>query len=448
MKYSAGIGWTLAALLAAGVAALVITSGGSLQFKNGSGVVDVALTRNDAKQLALTDGVYTFAKFGAGSIDAFSTNELDGEDLTVRARDGATATTYDVPLSATPEDHTLSMSGIIFKTSSASGLKGGQRVTIAGFTPADWNGSYLVYPQSTTTFWVSNASEDPCTVVGTCTAVPAKDGGSITLQPGTATEGGTRGSVLMPGVAENSICIGHNASAPNATDTDVIAIGSYCSASGINGVAIGYGTSAVASTEWGEPMAIGPNSATDGDYACALGQYAYALADYTTAVGAGSCANITKTSNIAGIDVVQKYDEYKLDSLANNTARTVIIWGDPVSVTATSTVTKTMPTGIHVWVEEVGVIVSTFSLNGGTLTTQPTLSFGVTGDNDKHRVAEITTLLTAAYTRERYTTLLTDVGETSLTMQITVAATITGGTSPVYKVRPYWVVRAVEDEDE
>ena len=57
------------------------------------------------------------------------------------------------------------------------------------------------------------------------------------------------------------------------------------------------------------------------------------------------------------------------------------------------------------------------------------------------------TLFTAAGTRERYTTLLTDVGETTLTAGVTIAGTIAGGGAGIaYRGRPYWGVRVVENE--
>jgi hypothetical protein len=100
-----------------------------------------------------------------------------------------------------------------------------------------------------------------------------------------------------------------------------------------------------------------------------------------------------------------------------------------------------MPTGGSFFVEEVGIVCSTLN---GTITTQPTCRFGTSADRDSLRAAEITTLLTALRTRERYTTLLTDVGETTLACGMTVPAVLNSATS--YKIRFYFRGIFVEDE--
>jgi hypothetical protein len=85
-------------------------------------------------------------------------------------------------------------------------------------------------------------------------------------------------------------------------------------------------------------------------------------------------------------------------------------------------------------------------MGGGSLSTQPTYTFGITGNDSKYLGSTTSTLLTALYKRQRHTSLAADDGETSMTFEITVAATVSGGSSPSYKARPYWVIRVVEDE--
>jgi len=378
---------------------------------------------------------------------AFHTDDQAGEDIYFQARDGDVGIAYDVPLSTTAGDHTSDGTYLKFTTQAAHGLVSQQSVTISGFTDSGFNGTFVIVNVPTpTTFWVSKAGSFTCTVVGTCAAMPARAGGNIILQPGIPTQGGATGTVQCPGPATGSTLIGVQ-STWCQVGPDSVTIGSYARAWSENSIAIGaYACSGDGVTDYQECLAIGANSTVDGTYGTGVGPYTDVDGAEATALGIGAVARLDHTVNITGVDIVQKSDAYKWNVLGNNCSRPTIIYGEPVTVLATSTVTQTMPTGCHVYIEECGVVCSTLTLNGGTLTTQPTLSFGITGTNAKHRAAEITTLLTASHTRERYTTLLTDVGETSLTMTITVAATITGGTSPVYKVRPYWVVRAVEDE--
>lgn len=98
------------------------------------------------------------------------------------------------------------------------------------------------------------------------------------------------------------------------------------------------------------------------------------------------------------------------------------------------------------WLEEVGWVVTELTLDGGSLTTQPTVRFGIVGSLAKYKAAAATTLLTATGKRARYTTLLEDDGETTFSAGMTVAGVITGGGgSEVYKGKPYWVYRILAD---
>ncbi|MHC4608606.1 MAG: hypothetical protein ACYTAF_16985, partial [Planctomycetota bacterium] len=63
----------------------------------------------------------------------------------------------------------------------------------------------------------------------------------------------------------------------------------------------------------------------------------------------------------------------------------------------------------------------------GVITTQPTVRFGTSGTPAKFVAAVITTLLTATYKRETFSTLLTDDGEVDLSFGVTSGAVV--GTS-------------------
>lgn len=256
-----------------------------------------------------------------------------------------------------------------------------------------------------------------------------QDGGNIILYAGASSGTGMRGTVQCPSEGTDSTAVGAYSYAGGAASA---AFGFYAYATGQDGLAVGEAA-----------------SVNSGDYGTAIGSSTVAEGDYASAFGAFAAARVTKTHNLAGLDTAQHdaWNQYtQFDELLSFSARPNVVHGREIDLLATSTVTLTLPAGVHAYVEEVGLICSTLSLDGGALTTQPTVSFGVTGDNDKHRAAEAMTLLTAAYKRERFTTLLTDDGETSLTMEITSAGVITDGTAPAYKARPYWVIRVVEDE--
>ena len=193
-------------------------------------------------------------------------------------------------------------------------------------------------------------------------------------------------------------------------------------------------------TQFDGDVRVGMPSAIDGSVklANASGADIVNLAQY---------ANVQRSINISGIDYALN-DSGEGDYWLNFSSRTNTIYGPEVDfLGAPADFTVTCPANCKVWVEEVGWILTVLTLDGGALTVQPTVRAGITGTLAKLLAAVPTTLLTAAGTRERYITLLTDVGETTLTAGFTVAGTIAGGGAGIaYKGRPFWVVRAVENE--
>ncbi len=383
-------------------------------------------------------------KFGIAPT-AFSKADTAGSDVVIRTRDANSTSTFAVAPTAVLADYTLDGTYGNFTSTGAHGLVAGQTVVIAGFTDNNFNGTFTVYDTPTaTTFRVVNALAGVCTVIGTMTATTARNGGSLILQAGVGVSGGIQGTVQCPsaGVVSSTV-IGLMATA-FVPGTDSVTIGSYARATEANGIAIGAFACAIGSAEG---ICAGSNSKVDSDYATAIGPYTEGIGLESTALGVGAITNLANTLNIAGLDIVQKYNALKWNALGNNISRPNVIYGEFVDLLATSTVTFTMPVGSHVWIEEVGMIITDLNLDGGALTAQPTCSYGITGNNDKYLAPTLMTLLDAEFTRERFSTLLADVGETSLTMEITLAGTIAGGgAAKSYKGRPYWVVRAVEDE--
>lgn len=98
--------------------------------------------------------------------------------------------------------------------------------------------------------------------------------------------------------------------------------------------------------------------------------------------------------------------------------------------TTTQTVTPAVPAGVRFFVTEVGIIVE----EATAVTVQPTVSFGIVGTSGKHVAAVATTGLTAAWKRQRFTSLLSDTdGETALEAKVTAGATAT-----TLMARFYW----------
>jgi hypothetical protein len=164
------------------------------------------------------------------------------------------------------------------------------------------------------------------------------------------------------------------------------------------------------------------------------------------AFGYKAVARITKTTNICGPQIVRKDDgEGAAVNFETFSGVCGLELSEEVDLTSAATpkVTVTIPAGASVWFDEVGLICTEVG-GGGTITTQATISAGITGTPAKYLAAVLTTLLTAAKKRERYTTLLADDGEGSVTFSITAAAVL--GTATTYKGRFYVKWSLIEDE--
>jgi hypothetical protein len=100
-------------------------------------------------------------------------------------------------------------------------------------------------------------------------------------------------------------------------------------------------------------------------------------------------------------------------------------------------VSEALPAGCRFYISELGLI--THTVTG--LVAQPTVRFGISGTPAKHLAATLTTLLTVAHKREKWTPLVPEDGESSLSAGVTVAANAT-----TMRGRFYWKGILVEDE--
>lgn len=243
-----------------------------------------------------------------------------------------------------------------------------------------------------------------------------------------------------------SVAIGNTAA---STNTDTIAIGNSANASSASGIAIGPASTASgpdsvsigkdADAANGGSISIGRGSGVEGDYGVSVGHYSAVLSGayygmaigYRTEVAAG-------TYNCTALGQSVKNNLSRTTVLANP-----IICGNPTINSATSANNRTqkltgalsilttevrdfktatnaelnIPTNFYI--EEVGVI----STEIAGLVTQPTVSFGTTSGGVDVLAATITTALTVANKRERFTSpLLDDTGITSLFCNVAVAA--------------------------
>ena len=210
----------------------------------------------------------------------------------------------------------------------------------------------------------------------------------------------------------NGLAIGDNAS---NTIAESQAIGVSSDNSGSLGQAVGW--TAINSGSAGQ--AIGSVAQNSGGSGQAIGAAAENTASSGQAIGAAAVNRIQNSTNIAGAQIIRKSDgTADVSPYLYMSGAEVIIMSPVVDLESLATTTVTLPTGVKFFCNEVGVIATTIT----ALVTQPTISWGDTGDHAKFVAAAITTTLTATGARQKRTTILDDSGVTSLTAEVTVQA--------------------------
>lgn len=195
------------------------------------------------------------------------------------------------------------------------------------------------------------------------------------------------------------------------------AFGNRCQASGNNSVSFGYASQASSALSVSMGYKCFSQSGTGN---VAIGNTATARIANTTVLQPPIIA--PKTNGIA-----QALAFSQLSGVQN------VFWTIEIDFTAAgATYTFTLPAGARFFFDEVGVIVEELD---GSVTTQPTYSFGITGTNAKYLAAIIGTNLNVLLQRDSYRNLLADVGESSMTFTITVPGV--KNTATVYKGKAY-----------
>jgi hypothetical protein len=183
-------------------------------------------------------------------------------------------------------------------------------------------------------------------------------------------------------------------------------------------------------------IAIGSPSQADGQYSIAIGTYSSATANESISIGKNSNASVPRTVQIQGVSITKK-DSVGINAnsvfrdFASNEA---IIMTKEINLTATSDTTIQVPTGAKFYPNEVGII-----FTSGTITSAPTISFGITGDTTKFLGATATTI-SNIFDRNKFSSVSAN-GESSLVASITSAGS---GTNP--KGRFYFKGMLVENQ--
>ena len=259
---------------------------------------------------------------------------------------------------------------------------------------------------------------------------------------------------------EWSVAVGVSASAAGAI---AVALGRAANAAGQASVAVGQSCDSLATgtislgnaayAEFEDSISIGTFSyagITTGNNAIAIGSYAGADVADALAVGAGSLAEgagsiaLGHDSRIsadnclmaAALPVVNRYPSAQASAAWMNTSSGAVITSGALNLKTAQVYEIPIPAGVTFFPDEVGIIISLAS----AVTVQPTVQFGISGSVQEYIDAVATTGLSAQRDRQRFQTLKTAKGATTLRFEVTVGATATTLTG-----RVYWHGFAVED---
>ncbi len=228
-----------------------------------------------------------------------------------------------------------------------------------------------------------------------------------------------------------------------ASGSTSVAVGANNTASSTSSVALG-GSNTASGTQ---AVAVGvQNTASGANNSSAIGNFNTASATGSTAIGYSAKSAVQFSVNVGGQiftrrDNAESHGGTSLPGDYNYFSGTeVIIWSGEVDLKTEIGYTNTIPSGVHFFPNEVGLVLTT----ANTVTGQPTISFGVLGTLAKYLAATATTGLTANFDRQRFQTLLTAAGLSSTdTMTVTISANATGTT---VKGRFYWKGFLLQDQ--
>lgn len=226
-----------------------------------------------------------------------------------------------------------------------------------------------------------------------------------------------------------------------------VALGRRVTASAYQSVALGVNVTASGSysVSIGVSCTAGYNSVTvgrsclntSGDSGVSIGHSCNVSATDSVALGRGAKGRVSLTTNIRGPIINSRDDDEDLNDFLEFCGVEVTLMSKEVNLETVADQTLTLPSNCKFWLDEVGIIATSIV----SLSTQPTIRFGITGSLAKHLAAVITTDLTATAKRETFTPLVPADGETTLTAGVTIVAV---GTTVLGRF--YWKGVFIEDE--
>jgi hypothetical protein len=177
-------------------------------------------------------------------------------------------------------------------------------------------------------------------------------------------------------------------------------------------------------------QAIGHVSINSGDSGQSIGDNCTNSGIGGQAIGQQANNRIQSSTNIAGPIFIRKSDSSTINSAPPSTilkpyqllsGAEIIIMSNVFDFTTLTGETISFPANVKMFVDEVGFI----STSANTVSVQPEISYGVSGNTDFFLTGTSTTGITISGDRDRQTNLLSSSGVTSLSFEITSPATAT-----------------------
>lgn len=176
-------------------------------------------------------------------------------------------------------------------------------------------------------------------------------------------------------------------------------------------------------------VGVGTNLAVSGIDATAIGYASEAAGDNSIALGTGAVARRADTINIAGAIIIKDGSSGEPNWQRYYSGAEVVIFSRDIDLTLVADYGLALSSNLYFWLSECGIICTAID----AMTVQPTVRFGVDGDEDKQVAATQTTLLTDAHKREAFTPLIKEDGEgPNLVAGVTVGATADAMTGRFY----------------
>lgn len=177
--------------------------------------------------------------------------------------------------------------------------------------------------------------------------------------------------------------------------------------------------------------------------AVGIGSTVGSLAASGVAIGVGAQARIPNTTVLQPPVIAPKTNAITQANAFNQLSGLQnVLYTIEIDFTAAgATFTHTMPAGSRFLIDAVGVIVEELD---GTVTTQISYEFGITGTNAKYLAIHNGFALGTLWNEEKWQNLLADAAEASLTFTITTSGV--KGTATKYKGKAFWIGRLIETE--